>query len=263
MKILMRCMGVIALIIGFCSCATDARVGADSRQMRAAVRQVLEQDPEIILELLRQHRIELYEMVRDGLAAKQEEAEAAQIAAQLRDPLDPDLGEDRPFLGPQSAPVVIVAYSDFLCHYCGEAARTLARLISDHPQMIRFYHKHHPLSDAARDAALYFEALARQQPQFAWQFYDLAFALQSDIAAQAKETLDEAARSLGADMARLRVDLSDPVLADRIQADTSEAQRFGFDGTPAVVINGVGLSGARSLQQYEQIIALTAGQPQP
>lgn len=210
---------------------------------------------------MRQHRIEIYEIAREGLAAKREQEEAGKISAQLQTPLVPDLQGDRPFLGPADAPVVVVAYSDFFCHYCGQAAQTFARLMAEHPKTIRFYHKHHPLSDASRQAALYFEALARQDPQLAWQFYELAFTLQPESAEQARAAIEESARSLGADMARLAADLKDPALAARIRADTAEAERFGFDGTPAVVINGVGLSGARSLSQYEQIIQITSARP--
>jgi protein-disulfide isomerase len=263
MNILMRCAGIVALIFGFCSCATDAGVGTDPRTIREAVGQVLEQEPELILEVLRRHRIEVYNIVRDGLEAKQEQDEALRIAEQIQNPLRPDLRGPRPALGPENAPVVIVAYSDFLCHFCGEAAHTLGQLMAGHPEMIRFYHKHHPLSDESNDAALYFEALARQDPQLAWRFYDFAFARQEEINDQGTPILEEIVRDTGADMVRLAQDLKDPALAERIRQDVAEAEGFGFDGTPAVIINGVGLPGARSLEQYEQIISRTtaAGNP--
>ena len=233
----------------------------DHDALAAALRRVLQAEPQIVLDVLRAHQIEVFDIVSDGLDAKKAQAEDRRIAGEILNPLQPVLESDRAVLGPPGAPVTIVVYSDFLCHFCAEAAHTLGDLMTRSPGRIRLYAKHNPLSDLARETARYFEAFARQDPDRVWQFYAQAFLKQSEIQEQGAAALDALARAAGADMARLAADLKDPALEQRIEADIAEAERFGFDGTPAVVINGVALPGARSLEEYEQIIARTTPPP--
>ena len=245
------------LFLGLAPASALAGSEPDHDALAAALRRVLQAEPQIVLDVLRAHRIEVFDIVSDGLDAKKAQAEDRRIAGEILNPLRPVLDSDRPVLGPPGAPVTIVSYSDFLCHYCAEAAHTLGDLMTRSPDRIRLYAKHNPLSDLARETACYFEAFARQDPDRVWQFYAQVYLKQSEIREQGAAALDELARTAGADMARLAADLKDPALEQRIDADTAEAERFGFDGTPTVVINGVALAGARSLEEYEQVIART------
>ena len=234
---------------------SHAEASPDAETMAAALRQLLKEDPDIVLEILRAHRVEVFDIVREGLEDKKAQAEAQRIAEQIETPLVPAIDPSRPVLGPPEAPLVVVVYSDFLCHFCAEVSHTLGELMTRHPKKIRFYYKHNPLSDSSREAARYFEALGRQNPDLAWGFYTEAYRYQRQIMEQGSAALDEIAVRIGADMTRLARDLKDPAIDALIAADEAEAEEFGFEGAPAVVIDGVGLSGARTLEDYEAIAA--------
>ena len=232
-----------------------AETGQDGEALAAALRQILKEDPGIVLEILRAHRVEVFDIVREGLEDKQ--AEAQPIDEQIATPLVPVLDPSRPVLGPPEAPTVVVVYSDFLCHYCAEVSHSLGELMTRHSKKIRLYYKHNPLSESSREGARYFEALGRQNPDLAWGFYNEVYLHQRQIMEQGSVALDEIAVRIGADMTRLAQDLKDPVIDAVITADEAEAEKFGFDGAPAVVIDGVGLSGARTVEEYEAIAAQT------
>ena len=86
--------------------------------------------------------------------------------------------KDRPFRGAADAPVTIVAYSDFTCPYCQQAAGTMEKVLKENQGKIKYVFKHFPLetTGVARLAAEYHVAAARQDPELAWKFYDLLFA---------------------------------------------------------------------------------------
>jgi hypothetical protein len=63
-----------------------------------------------------------------------------------------------------------------------------------------------------------------------------------------------ATKKAGADMNRLKADLKSPEVKARIQNDMDEGQKLGVRGTPKFFINGVSLTGARPLSDFESII---------
>ena len=52
----------------------------------------------------------------------------------------------------------------------------------------------------------------------------------------------------------MRRDLESDQVTQRIAADRAEASQFGFDGTPAFVINGVSLIGNHPKRDFDRII---------
>ena len=77
-----------------------------------------------------------------------------------------------------------------------------------------------------------------------------------------EQVLQDLARRLGLDWARLRREMDDPAIARRIEANTRLAQSLGIQGTPALVVMGPGgpatatlVPGAVDLQQLERLVA--------
>ncbi len=64
----------------------------------------------------------------------------------------------------------------------------------------------------------------------------------------------EIAAGLEVDQARLEQDLQSEAVTQRLAADRAEAERFGFDGTPTFVINGVSLVGNHPKRDFDRII---------
>ncbi len=237
-------------------CATDRQLDkhplSDSHYSKVATKQ----DPQIILDILRKHKIELAQIVREGQLAAEAQVREEHYRQQLSNRLEPSIAEDRLMLGNPQAPITIVSYSDFLCPYCAQAAATIHTLMEKYPDKIRFVFKHHPLDQLATKTAIYFEAAALQSSEKAWQFHDYLFAHQQEIVDRGTTKFIEIAQSLELDLERLKQDAADNDIIRLVAKDIQESERFGFEGTPAFVINGIGTQGALPLKDFEKIIEI-------
>lgn len=220
------------------------------------VRTVLREHPEIIIDAIKQQGPAVLEIIETAARGRQKEMERVRFAAALAKPLQPAVDANRPTQGPQDAPVTIVEYSDFLCHFCAQAADTVKKLLADHPKDVRLIYKHFATGKNDVRAALYFEAISLQDPKKAWEFMDKAFADQKGVAEKGDEALNAMAKSLGVDMPRLAKDLQRKDLADRIAADVKEAKAFGFNGTPIFLINGAPVRGAVPVDVLEDFVTV-------
>ncbi|MBI5854846.1 MAG: thioredoxin domain-containing protein [Nitrospirae bacterium] len=77
-----------------------------------------------------------------------------------------------------------------------------------------------------------------------------------DLLKQGEAGMESVVASLGLDAERLRRDLAGDDITTQIQRDRDEAMRFGFQGTPAFLLNGVSLRGAYPLDEFVQVIEL-------
>lgn len=66
--------------------------------------------------------------------------------------------------------------------------------------------------------------------------------------------MKEIASGLEIDQAQLERDLQSDQGSEHIAADRAEAEQFGFDGTPAFVINGMSLIGNHPKRDFDRII---------
>ncbi len=222
------------------------------------VRAVLRAHPELVVEAIAQQGPAVLEVIENAARARQRQVERARFANELANPRVPALEAGRASLGPAGAPVTIVEYSDFLCHYCAQAAGTVKALMRKHPDGVRLVFKHFATGKNDVRAALFFEALNLQDANKAWAFMDAVFARQKDVSEKGDEALSAIARELGADMKRLAEDIKRKDLAERVTADVKEARDFGFEGTPVFLINGAPVRGAVPLELLDELVAVAA-----
>jgi protein-disulfide isomerase len=170
---------------------------------------------------------------------------------------------DRPIRGARKAPITVVEYSDFECPYCKAVSPTLQEVLAAYGEKVRLVYKHNPLSfhATAEPAARYFEAIALQSEEQAWRFHDLVFQQQRSLS-RGVEALKEMASELEIDQARLERDLQSDTVTQRLAADRAEAEQFGFDGTPAFLINGVSIVGNHPKRDFDRIIRNMLQKPQ-
>ena len=102
---------------------------------------------------------------------------------------------------------------------------------------VKFQFKHFPRNDASLTLAKAFEAIGLQDPAKSWVFHDRVFEKQEEFQRDPQKTLDAILAGLGLDLKKLAADMSRPEIAARIEADTHEAQKFGFRGTPSFVVD--------------------------
>ena len=229
---------------------------ASELDMRDTLRQVLKENPNLVMDVLAENKIELSTIVEEGFMAKRKKARDDRMAQELDDPLEPSIDESRPMLGEKDAPVTIVEYTDFQCPYCSQAADTIREVVEKNPGTVRVFFKHVPLHDMSLKLALYFEALAMQDQAKAWKFHDLAFAHRKELAEDKEKALGRILNEVNPDMARFEKDLQDVNLQARVESDIREAQEFGFRGTPVFVVNGVSVVGAQPEEEFQRVIGL-------
>jgi protein-disulfide isomerase len=159
-----------------------------------------------------------------------------------------------PVLGPNTALVTVVVFSDFQCPFCGRAEGTLANLRTRYGNDIRFVWKNEPLPfhENARPAAqLAMEAFAQGGHARFWRAHDLLF---QHSTALGRQELIGYGRELGLDAARVRAALDNNTHNDAINADHALAAQLGVSGTPAFYINGRRLIGARPEEAFVTLV---------
>jgi protein-disulfide isomerase len=230
-----------------------------SKQLKEAV----EKDPSIVFAAIEKDPEKFIEVVnkaaRDAqqkAAQKGEEDEKKKRAEEFAHPLVADIQPGRAIKGPADAKITIVEYSDFECPYCSRGYQTMREVEKAYGDKVRIVFKHLPLDfhPKAMPAAKFFEAVARQGADKAYKWHDIIFENQADLRSKGDVFMKEAAKKVGADLKKIEKDLADPKLMDRITADMEEAKKFGIQGTPGFLINGVSLKGAYPFPEFKSII---------
>jgi len=156
--------------------------------------------------------------------------------------------------GNTGAKYTLVEYSDFQCPYCAAGYQLVEELRKKYGKDLRFIFRHLPLPfhSQAMPAAQWLEAVAIQSPEKAWRFHDILFQNQDKLGG---ELFRKTAKDLGLDVERCEKDIDSQAVKDRIAADMEEATRFGFEGTPGFLLNGIPVKGAYPVAHFGEIIS--------
>lgn len=178
-------------------------------------------------------------------------------------PADASRADDPTSLGVADAPVVMVAYSEFQCPFCGKFANeTLPELIERYVDtgVLRIEWRDLPyLGDESFRAAFGARAAA-QQDEF-WAFHDALFADQvpkPNSGHITDEYLIEMASDLGLDVDQFEADYRSAAVEDAVSVDRDAGVRAGVNGTPAFFVNGTPVFGAQPLEVFVETIEAAA-----
>jgi len=227
----------------------------------AAAQALTEAQRAEVVEILRRALREDPSILRDAVAAMQEaeerdRAEAGRAAivgqadALFRDAADPTRGNPR-------GDVTIVEFFDARCGFCKQLHPALEALIRRDPN-IRVVMKDLPVLGPTSVQAARALLAAHRQGRYA-AFQDALLTLRGE---PTESVLQDLARRVGLDWARLRREMEDPAISRRIDANMRLAQSLGIQGTPALVIAGPAgpqaatlVPGAVDLGQLERLVA--------
>ena len=154
-------------------------------------------------------------------------------------------------MGPATAPVTIIEFSEFQCPFCKRVGPTLDQIKKEYGDKVRIVFKHNPLS-FHKDAPYAAKAslAAGKQGKF-WEMHDKLFENQREIK---QEQVDGYAKAIGLDMAQYKKDVDSPEIAKMIEDDQALASKVGARGTPNFFVNGEQLSGAQPFDRFKAVI---------
>lgn len=243
---------VIGALVMAASCTTS----------KEDLKKMLKENPEIITESIKANPAKFIEALneavksaQEGEGKKREEEEKKQLESAFNNPLQAEIRPDESWRGNKDAPITLIEYSDFECPFCSRGYQTVMELMKKYDGKIRFAYKHLPLSfhPQAMPASQYYEAIRLQSPEKAWQFHDAIYQNQRKLQ-NGESFLKAEAKKLGVDMNKLAKDVKSEAVQSRIDADMAEAAKFGFQGTPGFLLNGIPVKGAYPTSHFDGLI---------
>jgi len=165
-------------------------------------------------------------------------------------------------LGEVDAPVVMLAYSEFQCPFCGKFARdTEPTLVEKYVEegLLRIEWRDFPYLGPESTTAAQGGRAAAEQGEF-WAYHEAMYAdqLPPNSGNLDEDYLAGVAEKIGLDVEEFRADLASQDARDGVARDFQEGQAIGVTGTPAFVINGVPVIGAQPTEVFESTIEQAA-----
>lgn len=248
-------MMLLSVILLWTGCTTE-------KQLKEQIRQIIKDDPTLIIDAVESKPVAFMEALQKAartaqaeMAKQRDDDEKKQLEERFTSPFKPEVRSDESFRGNKNAPLLLVEYSDFECPYCAKAFETVQELREKYGNKIKFVYKHLPLSfhSNALIAAQYYEAIRLQDPNKAWEFHDQILLDQGKLK-NGEKFLKPLAQKLNVDMKKLGKDLESESVKNRIDADQKEAAKFGFQGTPGFLLNGIPVKGAYPAAHFDGIV---------
>lgn len=196
-----------------------------------------------------QSRGETWNAYLDGLLASQGFTLLIDRPRATVDPIGPSLG-------PESAPVTIVAFTDYECPYCRRAEPVVAEVLDRYGDRVRLVVRQfpldmHPNARAAAEAA----ACARAQGRF-FEYHAALFAEPKKLT---KRDLLDRARDNGLDVVVFERCIAGGQSAGEVEIDIAAGRELQVKGTPVFFVNGIRLEGVQPVEAFAEIIDAELG----
>lgn len=251
------CTFTFIVFLPLTALAADAAQPALTPEFTRQLRQLLAENPDIVLDVLRENSETMLDIVQQGSDQRRRQSLIRQWQSDLKTPKAVAL-DGRPTRGAVNAPVKLIAFSDFTCAYCQQAAVTVENLLRRYPSDVSFTFKQSPSSDIGRLSSSWFLAAARLDTAKAWKFYALLFDRQNDLLTNPQDTLVKTATDAGFDAKAIEKELTTNAKAieDTINVDQTDAKRLGFSGTPYFLVNDLVIRGALPFESFIDAIEM-------
>lgn len=221
----------------------DVHAAAFTPEQRSEIigilRDALKSDPSILRDA--------FQALQADAAARQDQATSA-VIAQDRDALFANPAD--PVAGNPAGDVTIVEFYDTRCPYCRRMLPTMAALLQAEPG-VRLVYKDLPVLGPS--SMLDARALLAAQRQGG--YLRLKEALMQAASPSTPDSIKADAERQGLDAAQLLLDMEDPAIRARLQANAKLAHDLDVQGTPALVIGTKLIPGAVELADLRAAIA--------
>jgi protein-disulfide isomerase len=226
------------------------------------IKEILKKNPDILTDAIKANPSKFIDALNEAVkvaqkdqAQRRQEAEKKQLEESYNNPLKAEIRSDELIRGTKGAPLTLIEYSDFECPFCKRGYNTVLGLLKKYKGKIQFVYKHLPLSfhPNAMPASQYYEAIRMQSEDKAIKFHDELYENQSKLK-QGEKYFKAVAKKLGVNMKKLASDVKSDTVQQRIDQDMKEAAKFGFQGTPGFLFNGIPVKGAYPQSHFDGIV---------
>jgi protein-disulfide isomerase len=158
-----------------------------------------------------------------------------------------------PSLGPATAPITIIEFSDYQCPYCSQwYNQVYQRLMQTYPDKIRFVYRDFPLNNIHSEAEAAAEAAdcAGEQGRY-YDYHDKLFSGEVDLSSAA---YTQYAQELGLNQVKFKDCMSSQRFKNEVTTDYQSATKLGVRSTPTFFINGIILIGAQPFESFQTVI---------
>ena len=234
--------------------AQPSPAAMDQAALKDALRQVFRENPELILDVLRENSVTVLEIAQQGSQERQYTVMRSQWKEDVKVPKNVNF--DRPIRGKASAPVTIVAYSDYTCPFCVRAALVVNQVLAARKDSVRFIFKNFPMKShpLARVAAEYVTAAFVLDEAKAWAYHDAVFAGQERLLKEGEGFLRAEALAQGFNLQKLTAETKGRKVKTIIDEDMAEAVEVGASGTPYHLVNNLTIRGFVPLPYFLEAV---------
>ena len=162
--------------------------------------------------------------------------------------------------GAPNAPITMVIYSDFQCHFCQEFALGIEKQLEATyvaEGKVRMVYKHIVAYGDESQLAAEASECASEQNQF-WPYHDLLMGLRlsNSKADLTSEKLIDLARQLGLDVDKFTASLTSGKFTAKVKQESDEGMDLGFTNLPKFYFNGVVADDSigKSFENFQAVI---------
>ncbi len=156
-----------------------------------------------------------------------------------------------PIIGPGTAKVTIVEFSDFQCPFCAAAVEQARMVLQRYPNDVRLVFKQFPLDNHSQAFLAAEAALAAHAQGKFWPMHDKLYANYRKIS---PENILIWAKELGLDMKRFTQEVDSGKYKQSIENEVKQGEDAGVQGTPTFFFNGRRYSGAFQADAIAQML---------
>jgi len=161
-----------------------------------------------------------------------------------------------PSIGRTDAPVTIVVFGDFMCHYTKDFYEQIFPSIKERyvdSGKVKIVYKHFATEERSKiesEASL----CANDQGKF-WQFASLAFNRTGADEQNQTLYLTGYAEAIGLDLSEFSSCIANRVHRDDVAMDYDEGLRLKIPGTPTFFVNGLKIEGHVPVERFDEVLS--------
>ncbi len=164
-----------------------------------------------------------------------------------------------PSLGPASAPVAVVVFSDFQCPMCRQEAEVIHQQITEaFPTQVRVYFRDYPLESLhnwAKPAAIAGRCVYKLNPAAFWEYHDWIYENQQYIGLDnLNSKLQEFAIAKGLDGMQLGRCIESKTTEAEVNASMAIGNSLSLSSTPTIFVNGRRIEGAVPWENLQALL---------